>query len=64
VNYASFEELKRQEGEKGFAERMARNAPFFRSGKKDGWREVLNAEQAGAIVNCHADMMTRLGYEF
>jgi aryl sulfotransferase len=63
IRHADFAELQRQEGEKGFAERMSRTAPFFRSGRIGGWRESLSGEQANAIVQCHRAVMGRLHYE-
>jgi len=62
IRHADFAELQRQESEKGFAERTSRTAPFFRSGRAGGWREVLTAEQAAAIEECHGPLMNRLGY--
>ncbi len=63
VRHADFSELRRQESEKGFAERMSRTAPFFRSGQVGGWRAALTAEQVARIEEAHAPMMRRLGYE-
>jgi aryl sulfotransferase len=63
VRHADFAELQRQEGEKGFAERMSRTAPFFRSGRRGSWRETLSGEQVARIEEAHAPMMQRLGYE-
>jgi hypothetical protein len=60
---AEFTKLQRQEEEKGFAERMSRTAPFFRSGGAGGWRDKLTAEQIARIEGMHAPMMQRLGYE-
>jgi len=62
VRFADFEELQRQEKEKGFAERMGRSAPFFRAGRTGGWRETLTAEQARTIQQHHSVVMARLGY--
>ena len=62
VCHADFAELQRQEGEKGFAQRMSRTAPFFRSGRVGGWRDSLTAAQADAIEQCHGVVMARLGY--
>ena len=62
VRYADFAELQRQEYEKGFAERLSRTAPFFRSGRVGAWREALSAEQIRCIEDAHAATMRRLGY--
>ncbi|HEX3918880.1 MAG TPA: sulfotransferase domain-containing protein [Caulobacteraceae bacterium] len=62
IRHSDFSELQRQEGEKGFAERMSRAAPFFRAGRAGGWRDALSAEQIERIEGAHAPMMRRLGY--
>jgi aryl sulfotransferase len=62
--YASFEELKRQEQDKGFTESPRRaEGVFFRRGEVGGWRDELNTEQVARIEAAHAPMMRRLGYE-
>ena len=38
-----FEKLKKEEEKKGFKE--ATNGPFFRSGKKNQWKKILNKDQ-------------------
>ena len=63
VRHADFAELQRQEREKGFSERLSTSAPFFRSGRAGGWREVLSAEQVRRLEEAHGPMMRRLGYE-
>jgi aryl sulfotransferase len=63
VRHADFAELQRQEGEKGFAERMSSTEPFFRSGRAGGWRDQLTAEQVARIEEAHAPTMQRLRYE-
>jgi aryl sulfotransferase len=62
VRHADFGELQRQESEKGFAERVSRAAPFFRSGRAGAWRETLSDEQVARIEDAHSAMMERLGY--
>jgi len=62
VRHASFAELRRQESEKGFAERVSRTAPFFRSGRVGGWREAMTSEQVRAIESRHGDTMAKFGY--
>lgn len=62
VRFADFAELQRQENEKGFMERISRTTPFFRSGRAEGWREMLSAEQVAAIERCNGAVMARLGY--
>jgi len=63
IRHADFAELRRQESERGFAERMSRHVPFFRSGRAGAWREALTAEQAGAIERRNGTLMAKLGYE-
>jgi hypothetical protein len=63
IRHSDFGELQRQEAEKGFAERMSRTAPFFRSGQVGGWRDALSAEQTLRVEAAHAPMMRRLGYQ-
>ena len=60
---AEFTKLQRQEIDKGFAERMSRTAPFFRSGRAGGWRDKLTTEQISCIEERHGPIMQRLGYE-
>jgi aryl sulfotransferase len=62
VRHADFDELRRQENEKGFGERMSRAAPFFRSGQAGAWRQDLAPDQVARIEAAHAPMMERLGY--
>jgi hypothetical protein len=63
IGFADLTELQRQEREKGFAERMSRTAPFFRSGSVGSWRESLTSEQVDAIERAHGAVMVRLGYD-
>lgn len=63
VDFASFDQVRRQEQANGFKERMPRStAPFFRSGRAGGWREALSAQQQARIVEANRQVMTRLGY--
>jgi len=62
VRHADFRELQRQEAEHGFAERVSRSAPFFRTGRAGGWRTTLSATQLAHIEGAHGPMMQRLGY--
>lgn len=45
MEFASFERLKQQETEKGFAEKPIKAAAFFRSGRSGGWRRELTRSQ-------------------
>jgi Sulfotransferase domain len=62
VRFAAFEELRRQEAERGFAEKSARAPQFFRRGIAGGWREELDDEQVAQVIADHGPMMRRLGY--
>jgi aryl sulfotransferase len=61
IAHSSFEQLQRQESEKGFIE-AARNRIFFRGGRRGGWRGKLSARQVSAIIERHKDMMRRFDY--
>ena len=63
VRHADFSELRRQESEKGFHERGAKQAMFFREGRSGAWREHLSKAQVRQIEGAHAATMARLGYE-
>jgi len=65
VAFARFDELKKQEAERGFREAPQARAGgnFFRRGETGAWREELPAEQAGRIEHAHAPMMRTLGYD-
>jgi len=62
VANAAFEELQRQEAEKGFIEQAPGVAPFFRAGRAGAWREILSPEQRARIEDAHGLMMDRFGY--
>lgn len=62
VRHADFAELQRQEAQHGFAERVSRDAPFFRTGRAGGWRSKLSAAQLARIEDAHGPMMQRLEY--
>ncbi|HAZ63090.1 MAG TPA: sulfotransferase [Armatimonadetes bacterium] len=63
VAFSSFKELRRQEEEHGFHERLAQSSgPFFRQGRSGGWREELSAELVAKVVDACGPLMQRLGY--
>lgn len=62
IEWSAFDELQRQERERGFLEKMPRAESFFRKGQPGSWRESLSAEQAARIVADHREVMTRFGY--
>lgn len=63
VRFSDFSELQRQEKQRGFCEHYPKStAPFFRTGRVGGWREILTEEQQGAIMQKHRRVMERFGY--
>lgn len=62
VEFSRFEELQRQEKEKGFREKLPPAKAFFRKGEIGSWREALTPEEAARIVADHAPAMRRFGY--
>jgi len=66
VGMTDFARLQEQEREQGFHEwrdRTRTGRLFFRRGETGSWKTELTPEQAGRIVEAHAAMMQRLGYE-
>ncbi len=61
IKTTNFSELKKIEKNKGFSE--ARNGPFFRVGKKNQWKKVLNKNQIEIIENKFKSTMTEFGYK-
>jgi len=62
VRHAAFQSLSSMEKKHGFNE-VSENAPrFFREGKMNQWREVLNREQVQRVVDAHREQMLRFGY--
>lgn len=62
VEFSSFDRLKKQEVDKGFAERPMKAASFFRSGRSGGWRRELTREQWQKIRSEHESALKRFGY--
>jgi aryl sulfotransferase len=62
VERAAFDRLRRAEDDRGFAERSADAARFFRRGKPGSWQEELPAEVANRIRQDHCEVMARFGY--
>ena len=59
-----FRRLQKREQVSGFGERSNKSTSgtFFRSGRAERWREVLNETQRLAILNARAETMRRFGY--
>ena len=62
IKKSSFEEMQKQEKEKGFKERPIGSASFFRKGEAGSWREQLTPEQVKQIINDHGRVMQAYGY--
>ena len=61
IETTGFQELKSQERKFGFTEAQSGN--FFRSGKKNQWKNVLNNEQINKLENKFRDFMNKFGYD-
>jgi aryl sulfotransferase len=62
VKKSSFEEMQKQEKEKGFKERPIGAPSFFRKGEAGSWREQLTPEQVKQIIHDHSRVMQTHGY--
>ena len=62
VRHSSFRALRAQEDRSGFIERTPMQDQFFRAGKVDGWRSVLEDVQVHRVVERHHVQMERFGY--
>lgn len=62
IQKSSFEELQKQEIEKGFKEKSPKSPCFFRKGEIGSWREELDEEQVHQILNNHKEIMIKHGY--
>lgn len=62
LEFSRFEEVRKQEEQHGFGERMPRTRSFFRKGEIGSWREKLSPAQVARIVRDHAGVMRRFGY--
>ena len=62
VEHAGFQSLARMEKKDGFVEASGKGARFFRKGRINEWREVLNREQVSRVIDAHREQMKRFGY--
>ncbi|MDE2465925.1 MAG: sulfotransferase domain-containing protein, partial [Alphaproteobacteria bacterium] len=62
VKRSSFDNLKKQEDERGFREKPDKAERFFRAGRAGEWRERLSPDQVRRIVQAHHVQMARFGY--
>ena len=61
IKKSSFEELQKQEKDKGFKEKAADSPSFFRKGEIGSWGEQLTPEQAQQIIKDHGVVMKQFG---
>ncbi len=61
IKTTDFKKLKTQENRLGFTEAMS--GTFFREGKKNQWKNVLNLEQINKLENKFRDFMNKFGYD-
>ncbi len=62
IKFSSFETLRAQEQKDSFKERSEYSQAFFRSGRKQQWRNILSPAQIDRIVEDHSEQMARFGY--
>jgi len=62
IELSSFDRLKAQEQTAGYREKPNTARVFFRTGRKDQWREALTSAQIAAIVDVHRQQMAHFGY--
>jgi hypothetical protein len=62
IRFSSFKELRKQEDASGFKERSEHSKNFFRSGKKNQWRQLLSEDQVRRIVDYHREQMAKFCY--
>jgi hypothetical protein len=62
IELSSFENLQRQEAEKGFREKPKQAERFFRKGEAGQWKSDLTPAQAKRVVAAHGEQMRRFGY--
>jgi hypothetical protein len=62
IKQSSFDNVRKQEDEFGFAERSEHAERFFRSGKANQWKSELTKGQIQKIVDANYDMMKKFNY--
>jgi len=62
VKNAGFQTLAALEKREGFVEAAGEKSRFFRAGRSNQWREVLNREQVARVVQDHREQMARFRY--
>ena len=61
IETTDFKKLKSQESRLGFTEAVS--GTFFRKGKQNQWKNVLNAQQINKLENKFRDFMNKFGYD-
>ncbi len=62
VRFAGFNQLQGMERRSGFSEAPHPDAPFFRSGRANQWRERLSRGQVQRVIADHRAVMQRFRY--
>ncbi|MEL6310756.1 MAG: sulfotransferase domain-containing protein [Pseudomonadota bacterium] len=62
IRFSSFDEVSRQESDKGFIEKSPAAERFFHSGVAGQWRELLSEKEAEAFCQRHASVLRAHGY--
>jgi Sulfotransferase domain len=62
IERCSFDNLQKQEKEKGFKEKSQKAESFFRKGEVGDWRNHLTDLQVEKLLDCHSEVMEKFGY--
>lgn len=62
IRFAGFNQLQGMERKSGFREAPRADAPFFRAGRANQWRECLSREQVRRVISDHGPVMQRFRY--
>lgn len=62
IRFSEFKELKAQENQRGFKEKLLQAASFFRKGQVGDWKAVLSDAQVKNVISEHGEIMLRFGY--
>lgn len=62
IRFSSFNQLKKQEQNQGFAEKHEKAGRFFRKGTTEQWRQELSDQHIKQIVKDHRTVMERFKY--
>jgi len=62
LQFSDIKEMQKQEAEKGFREKPANAASFFRKGIAGSWKTELPVELINAICKDHREIMIQFGY--